>query len=72
MTWQRAGACQGNHNCVEVTALWQKASSETTCVEVAPLGRVIGIRDSKHPGAGHLHVGPDAFHTLLAGIKERS
>lgn len=39
------------------------------CVEVASVPGGTGVRDSKNPGAGHLTISQDAFHTLLTNLK---
>lgn len=45
-------------NCVEVAEIWRKSSYSgeggRECVEVADLDLGTGVRDSKHPEAGHL------------------
>jgi len=38
-------------------------------VEVANLGEVVAVRDSKRPEAGAHVVGPDAFSEFLADAK---
>ena len=52
---------------------WRKSShsdsSGNDCVEVAGIGDVIGVRDSKNPDAGHFSLTPDRFAALLSGIK---
>ncbi|TDD76565.1 DUF397 domain-containing protein [Actinomadura darangshiensis] len=55
--------------------IWRKSSysgsatTQSDCVEVAQLGEVVGLRDSKAPGAGHLTVSPAAFTELLTRVK---
>jgi len=53
--------------------IWRKSSRSTTqggaCVEVARLGGVVGVRDSKNPAAAHLALDTDSFSALLARIK---
>jgi hypothetical protein len=39
------------------------------CVEVAKGGAVIGVRDSKDPGGGHLAMDRAAFAGLVARAK---
>lgn len=56
------------------TPQWRKSSysgedSSSSCVEVAALGPVIGLRDSKDPDGPHLHVTRPAFAALLTQIK---
>ncbi|MBO2439831.1 DUF397 domain-containing protein [Actinomadura nitritigenes] len=41
------------------------------CVEIADLGAVVGVRDSKDPGGGHLDVSRGALRALLADLKRR-
>ncbi|MEO3784648.1 DUF397 domain-containing protein [Actinocorallia sp. B10E7] len=53
---------------------WRKSSYSNTqggeCVEVADFGSgLVGLRDSKNPGAGHQEVTRGAFAALVAGIK---
>jgi hypothetical protein len=60
--------------CVEVAALWQKSSHSGNqggdCVEAAALPEAtVGLRDSKNPGAGHLHLSVPAWRGLLSSIK---
>ncbi|MFC6087297.1 DUF397 domain-containing protein [Sphaerisporangium aureirubrum] len=53
---------------------WKKSSYSNSnggdCVEVAlfPAGDV-GLRDSKHPGDGHLTLSPDAFRAFLGTVR---
>ncbi|WP_026415772.1 DUF397 domain-containing protein [Actinomadura oligospora] len=56
---------------------WRKSSYSgdtggSTCVEVAALEPLIGIRDSKAPDEPHLHVSREAFGSLLASLREPS
>ncbi|GAA3986341.1 DUF397 domain-containing protein [Actinomadura viridis] len=55
-------------------SLWRKAGRSNTqgneCVEVAALGQVIGVRDSKAPEAGHLSLPRESFAALLARLKD--
>lgn len=52
---------------------WRKSShSDETggaCVELAQLGGVVGLRDSKAPNNGHLTLTPQAFATLIIQAK---
>lgn len=52
---------------------WRKSSHSNTsggdCVEVADLVKVIGIRDSKAPGNGHLRLSVAGFAELVALVK---
>ena len=56
-------------------AAWRKSSYSASnggqCVEVGIRadGRAAGIRDSKHPGAGHLAITPDMLGALLTDVK---
>ncbi|RAY15007.1 DUF397 domain-containing protein [Actinomadura craniellae] len=53
---------------------WRKSShsqpTQSECVEVACLGEVNAVRDSKNPGGGVLTVQPQAWGALLAEIKQ--
>lgn len=56
--------------------VWRKSSHSggdnggmSDCVEVAPLGVSVGVRDSKAPAAGHLSLTPEAFRDLLVRLK---
>ncbi|MFC6884099.1 MULTISPECIES: DUF397 domain-containing protein [Actinomadura] len=65
---------EGSSTCVEVAALWRKSSrsgseGSSTCVEVAELAGVVGVRDSKDPDGGHLHVTAAGFAELVGRIK---
>jgi Domain of unknown function (DUF397) len=55
------------------TITWRKSTysggESGECVELARLGRTVGIRDSKDPAAPHLAVTPAAFATLVREIK---
>lgn len=46
-------------------------SNGGNCVELADLGAVVGVRDSKDPGGGHLDVSRGALRALLADLKRR-
>jgi hypothetical protein len=52
---------------------WRKASYSTNqgnCVELAALGEhTAGIRDSKHPDAGHLTITYDQLRQLIDTAK---
>jgi hypothetical protein len=53
-------------------APWRKARRSQHnggCVEVANLGEVVAVRDSKHPEAGAHVVGRSAFAAFLADAK---
>ncbi|MVZ98913.1 DUF397 domain-containing protein [Actinomadura sp. LD22] len=56
-------------------AAWRKSSRSSgnggNCVELADLGVVVGVRDSKDPDGGHLDVSRDALRSLLADLKQR-
>ncbi len=49
---------------------WRKSSHSNTqggdCVELAKLGEVIGVRDSKDPDGPKLLVGREEFTALVA------
>jgi Domain of unknown function (DUF397) len=52
--------------------VWRTSSytKEGNCVEIADLAnRVIGVRDSKNPSAGHLMVGREALRSLVGRIR---
>ncbi|MGI5420179.1 DUF397 domain-containing protein [Actinomadura luteofluorescens] len=53
---------------------WRKSSysgagGTEECVELAPFGNVIGVRDGKAPEAGHLVLAPQVFAALLDRLK---
>ena len=51
---------------------WRKSSfsSANGCVEAAPLpGGLIGVRDSKHPQAGHQVYNALEWQAFLSGVK---
>ena len=53
---------------------WRKSSysgglNDDACVEVARIGRSVGVRDSKNPEVGRLEVAPVGFAGLLARVK---
>ncbi|MFG2088070.1 MULTISPECIES: DUF397 domain-containing protein [unclassified Spirillospora] len=53
---------------------WRKSSrsggvNDNACVEVARLGGLIGVRDSKDPGGPRLGVVPGEFGRLLARVR---
>ncbi|MFI0443921.1 DUF397 domain-containing protein [Actinomadura sp. 6N118] len=54
--------------------VWRKASKSNdsggACVEVADLGKAVGVRDSKNPDGGHLVVDRASLRALVARIKE--
>ena len=53
-------------------AVWQKARRSQHnggCVEVAALGEVVAVRDSKRPEAGAHVVGRKSFAAFLADAK---
>ncbi|NDU75516.1 DUF397 domain-containing protein [Actinomadura sp. DSM 109109] len=56
-----------------LAADWRKSSrsggDSGMCVEVAEGDAVIGVRDSKDPGAGHLTMDRAAFAGLVARAK---
>lgn len=51
---------------------WRKSSfsgANSDCVEVAHTAVLVGIRDSKHPAAGHLDVPRAQWTAFLATIR---
>lgn len=56
-------------------AKWIKSSRSDSvgqnCVELAALGNVVGLRDSKNPEGAPLTMAPQAFATLLEALKGR-
>jgi hypothetical protein len=53
---------------------WRKSSysgggGATDCVELADLTQTVGIRDSKHPEAGHLSIPKPTLTALFHRIK---
>ncbi|NDU71183.1 DUF397 domain-containing protein [Actinomadura sp. DSM 109109] len=55
------------------TAVWRKASRSSNnggnCVEVARVGEVVAVRDSKDPDGPKLLITPQALRHLGAAIK---
>lgn len=53
-----------------VDAAWRTSSysgsTGNNCVEVAPLPRVVAVRDSKDRDGGHLAVGRRAWRSFIA------
>jgi hypothetical protein len=56
-------------------ATWRKSSRSTNnggaCVELARIGGVIGVRDSKNPAGGALTLDLRGARALLNAIKQR-
>jgi hypothetical protein len=53
---------------------WRKSSfsgENGACVEVAFPGQVVGIRDSKNTGSGHLTVTPAEWATFVTTVKSQ-
>ncbi|MBT2206886.1 DUF397 domain-containing protein [Actinomadura sp. NEAU-AAG7] len=52
---------------------WRKSSHSSSqgdaCIELADLGAVVGVRDSKDPDGPRLVVSRDAFASLVADLK---
>ncbi|MGI8334594.1 DUF397 domain-containing protein [Actinomadura scrupuli] len=72
--WRKSshsGADEGE--CVEVAAVWRKSShsggNEGECVEVARAGRLVAVRDSKHPDGAVLAFDGDGWRSLLTAVK---
>lgn len=57
----------------ELKATWRKSSHSSNqgddCVELADLGEVVGLRDSKEPDGPKLLVARAEFVALLATLK---
>ena len=54
------------------TATWRKSSRSSPdgqCTEVADLGNVVSVRDSKDPAGPTLRFSPTAWTTFVAGLK---
>ncbi|MGI8336293.1 DUF397 domain-containing protein [Actinomadura scrupuli] len=54
-------------------ARWRKSArsaANEACVEVAPLERVIAVRDSKHPDGPSLMFSDHAWSAFLSTVKE--
>ena len=54
---------------------WRKSSRSTQgtsgeCVEIARLGKAIGVRDSKRPQASHLILTAAEFAAVLQRLKD--
>jgi hypothetical protein len=58
------------HKMLEALA-WKSARSCTggNCVQVAPAGRMVAIRDSKNPGGAILTYSPDEWTAFVEGVK---
>jgi Domain of unknown function (DUF397) len=53
-------------------AIWRKSSysgQNGTCVEVAALGSLVGVRDSKSTTSGHLALATHGWHKLVDAVK---
>ncbi|WP_344903645.1 DUF397 domain-containing protein [Actinomadura meridiana] len=52
---------------------WRKSSHSSSqgdeCVELADLGKVVGVRDSKDPDGPKLFITPGTLRVLLADLK---
>ncbi|GAA3722931.1 hypothetical protein HDA32_000777 [Spinactinospora alkalitolerans] len=75
ITWRKSSySLPEGQNCVEIADLWRKSSYSSAkgenCVEIADLpAPSTGVRDSKHPGLGHLAFGRGEWAAFLAGVK---
>jgi hypothetical protein len=53
--------------------MWRKSSHSSSdnpsCVELAQLDTIIGVRDSKHPELGHLSLDRPTLARLICCIK---
>lgn len=68
--WRTSSHSGTQEACVEVAA-WRTSSytgSGENCVEVAPMAAVVGVRDSKRPGAGTLTLSPGAWRAFVRGV----
>ncbi|TYB49244.1 DUF397 domain-containing protein [Actinomadura chibensis] len=52
---------------------WRKSSYSSSqgdnCIELADLGGVVGVRDSKDPDGPHLRITRNTLHTLITNLK---
>ncbi|MEV4251538.1 DUF397 domain-containing protein [Spirillospora sp. NPDC049652] len=57
-------------------ARWRKSSwsgsTDSDCVEVAPISGLIALRDSKAPGSGVLFMNPAAWRAVLRCVGDRT
>lgn len=73
-SWRKSSYSGSNAQCVECSsATWTKSSysqpAGDNCVEYAPLPSSVAVRDSKHPGAGHLSFGAPEWSAFLTALK---
>ncbi|MCW2886066.1 MAG: hypothetical protein QOE54_3203 [Streptosporangiaceae bacterium] len=55
------------------SARWRKSvrsAANEACVEVAPLDRIVAVRDSKHPDGPSLMFSGHAWSAFLSTVKE--
>ncbi|TDQ54780.1 DUF397 domain-containing protein [Actinorugispora endophytica] len=74
LNWKKSSYSSGRgENCVEVALPWHKSSysqgDSENCVEVASYSLCTAVRDSKHPGAGHLAFSASEWAAFVAGLK---
>ncbi|GLU47980.1 DUF397 domain-containing protein [Nocardiopsis ansamitocini] len=74
LEFRKSSYSTGQDNCVEVapiTPVFRKSSYSSggeNCVEVADLPAGAAVRDSKHPGLGHLAFGAAEWTAFTRGL----